>query len=80
MADRVDYQILLQEVVRTAREAAGRAAGKADGESRAILFAYYDILDVLKTQAQTMEVPLSDIGLEGVDLDALLKVQTRQAA
>jgi hypothetical protein len=30
-------------------------------------------LDVIKTQAEIMEVPLSEIGLEGFDADALLR-------
>jgi hypothetical protein len=82
MAQQIDYQILLQEVVRTAKAAAEEGIGKTDAESRALVFAYYDILDVVKTQAEIMEVPLSEIGLEGYDLDALLKAQAahRQAA
>jgi hypothetical protein len=75
MAKQIDYQILLQEVVRTAKAAAQEAVGKADADSRILLFAYHDILDVVKTQAEVMEVPLSEIGLEGYDVDALVAAQ-----
>ncbi len=82
MAQQIDYQILLQEIVRTAKAAAEESIGKTDAESGALLFAYHDILDVVKTQAEIMDVPLSEIGLEGYDLDALLEAQAahRQAA
>jgi len=83
MDKQIDYQILLQEVVRTAKAAAQDASGRPDAQSRFTLLAYYDILDVVKTQAEIMEVPLSEIGLDGYDADALLAVQAaprRQAA
>jgi hypothetical protein len=70
MNEQIDYQILLQEVVKTAKEAAIRA--KNINEEGA-LFAYYDILDVIKTQAIIMKVPLSEIGLEGFDPDELIR-------
>lgn len=76
MASQIDYQILLQEVVRTAKAATQDVIGKTDAESRALLFAYHDILDAVKTQAEMMEVPLSEIGLEGFDLDGLIAAQT----
>lgn len=80
MDKQIDYQILLQEVVKTAREASARFSKRPDPESRAILFAYYDILDVIKTQAEIMEIPLSEIGLKGFDVDALLSTQIKKAA
>lgn len=80
MASQIDYQILLQEIVKTAKEAADLASKKSGAENRALLFAYYDILDVIKTQAEVMEIPLSEIGMEGVSLDALLSAQTKRAA
>ncbi len=83
MAKQIDYQILLQEVVRTAKAGAEDAMGQPDAESRFTLLAYYDILDVVKTQAEIMEVPLSEIGLEDFNVDALLAAQAdpkRQAA
>ena len=59
MSEQIDYQILLQEVVKTAKEAAISAKEKKD---QSLLFAYHDILDVIKTQAEVMEVPLDEIG------------------
>lgn len=70
MSEQIDYQILLREVVKTAKEAATAAKSQQRGD---LVFGYYDILDVIKTQAEIMEVPLSEIGLEGFDTDALLR-------
>jgi hypothetical protein len=70
MTKQVDYQVLLETAVTAAVKAAESA--KQEGNSD-LLFAYYDILDVIKTQANIMEVPLGELGLENVDLDELLK-------
>lgn len=70
MSAQIDYQILLQEIVKTAKDAALAAKNRKDDK---LLFAYYDILDVIKTQAEVMEVPLEELGLENVDLDELIK-------
>lgn len=68
MSQQIDYQILLQEVIKTAREAAHQA-GEADSPfERGLKAAYYDIMDVAKTQAEIMEVPLAEIGLDGVEI------------
>lgn len=81
MSAQIDYQILLQEIVRTAKLAADSA--KQDRDDK-LLFAYYDILDVVKTQAEVMGIPLSEIGLENVDLDeyvkATVEISRQQAA
>lgn len=69
MAQQIDYQVLLQEVVKTAKEAAMRSKNAGDWGP---LFAYHDILDVVKTQAEILEVPLAEIGLDGVNLDQFL--------
>lgn len=69
MSEQIDYQILLQEVVKTAIEAARCAKHKGD---QGALYAYYDIIDVVKTQAEVMDVPLSEVGLDGVDVDTFL--------
>lgn len=71
MSQQIDYQILLQEIVRTAKASAEQAQAVDEPFERGLKSAYYDILDVVKTQAEAMEVPRSEIGLEGVDLDAL---------
>lgn len=54
----------------TAKDAAESAKERRD---EAMLFAYYDILDAVKTQADIMEVPLEKIGLKDVDLNELVK-------
>lgn len=70
MSAQIDYQILLQEIVKTAKDAALAAKNRKDDK---LLFAYYDILDVIKTQAEVMEVPLEELGLANVDLDEFIK-------
>ena len=70
MSSQIDYQLLLETIVMTAKNAAQSARERRD---EAMLFAYYDILDAVKTQADIMEVPLDKIGLQDVNLDALVK-------
>ncbi|AFL75028.1 hypothetical protein [Thiocystis violascens] len=70
MSAQIDYQILLEEVVRTAKAAAEQAVDEPF--EHGLKAAYYDILDVVKTQAEVMEVPLSEIGLGDFDPDSLL--------
>jgi len=52
MAKQIDYEVLLETLITTAKNAAIEASGKTDPESRAYLFAYCDILDAVKTQAE----------------------------
>lgn len=70
MTQQIDYQVILEEVVRTANKAA--QAAKENGNAE-MLFAYYDILDVIKTQADIMEIPPKEIGMQGINLDDLIK-------
>lgn len=70
MSSQIDYQVLLETIVMTAKDAAESAKERRD---EAMLFAYYDILDAVKTQADIMQVPLEKIGLKNVDLDELVK-------
>lgn len=79
MADQTDYGIILRELLTTARTAAQLAHGKADAFSRGQVAAYHDLLDVAATQAQAMDVPLSDLGIDSFDPDSLL-TPPRQAA
>jgi hypothetical protein len=74
MSEEIDYQILLQEVVKTAREAGASAKKQKQDE---LLFGYYDILDVIKTQAEIMAVPLAEIGLNGFDPEELMPVKAK---
>jgi len=70
VSSQIDYQVLLETIVMTAKDAAESAKERRD---EAMLFAYYDILDAVKTQADIMEVPLEKIGLKDVDLNELVK-------
>lgn len=70
MSSQIDYQVLLETIVMTAKDAAESAKERRD---EAMLFAYYDILDAVKTQADIMEVPLEKIGLKDFDLNELVK-------
>ncbi len=70
MSSQIDYQLLLETIVMTAKNAAQSARERRD---EAMLFAYYDILDAVKTQADIMEVPLDKIGLQDFNLDDLVK-------
>jgi hypothetical protein len=76
----VSYQVILQAIVAAAREAALEAVGSGDPNAEAQVFAYYDILDVAKEQAELLEVPLADIGLADFDPDVLLPGRRRPAA
>ena len=67
MASQIDYQVLLETIITTAKKAADKNRGKIDVESKAKLFAYCDVLDAVMTQADILEVPLADIGLDGFD-------------
>lgn len=70
MSKQIDYQVLLETVVIAANKAAERAKQENNSD---LLFAYYDILDVIKTQAEVMGVPKNEIGMEGLNVDDLLK-------
>ena len=70
MSSQIDYQLLLETIVMTAKNASQSARERRD---EAMLFAYYDILDAVKTQADIMEVPLDKIGLQDFNLDDLVK-------
>ena len=69
MSQQIDYQILLQEIIKTAHQAALQSSTVDSPFERGLKAAYYDILDVAKTQAEMMEVPLTEIGLDGVEND-----------
>ena len=67
MASQIDYQVLLETIITTAKKAADKNSGKSDLESKAMLFAYCDVLDAVMAQADILEAPLAEIGLEGFD-------------
>ena len=67
-----DYQVLLETLIITAKQAARQASMKDDPQSRALAFAYADVLDAVITQANIQSVPLAELGLEGFDPYALV--------
>lgn len=69
MSKSIDYKVLLETMITTARKAAENAARDSD---KALVFAYCDVLDAVKQQAEVMGVKLSEIGLEGFDPYALV--------
>ena len=71
MTKQIDYQVLLETVVIAATKAAERAKQENNSD---LLFAYYDILDVIKTQAEIMDIPMSEIGMKNLNVDDFLKV------
>jgi len=71
MSEQIDYRVLLETAVITAKKAAQAAARDSDPNSKAMVFAYCDVLDAVKQQAEVMSIPLDEIGLEGFDPYAL---------
>lgn len=66
--------ICLAEVVELLKEEGLAHAGKYEG-----LLAY-QALSRIKSSADAYDVPLAEIGLDGFDLDALLRTQVKSAA
>lgn len=67
------YKIVLIALIDLLKEQAKAGAGQVEG-----LNAYQALLEA-KAQADALGVPLSDIGLEGVNLDALINPPRRAA-
>ena len=67
------YKIVLIALIDLLKEQAKSGAGQVEG-----LNAYQALLEA-KAQADALGVPLSDIGLEGVNLDALINPPRRAA-
>ena len=73
MAER-HYKTILIAVIDLLKEQGLAGAGSVDG-----LQAYAALLEA-QNQAEAFGVPLANIGLEGFDLDRLLKKPQRQVA
>jgi hypothetical protein len=77
-------QVVVEEVMRAAVDAARKAAAQAasgDRHAAGQVFAYYNVLDVLKEQAALAGVVFDDVELQGFDPDELLALAApRQAA
>lgn len=62
-----DYKDLLETIITTARKAAEKRQGETDAQSKAMVFAYCDVLDAAMTQASILGVDLSELGLADFD-------------
>jgi hypothetical protein len=64
---------LAEQVLQAAKEGAlEAAAGKKGDYDSGMVMAYYDVLTVAIEQAEILDIPLKDIGLDGFDPDKLL--------
>ena len=61
------------EILDLANQARNRLATERTDYCEGRLFSYYEILDLMKQEALTFEIPLGDIGLEGVKIEDFLK-------
>jgi hypothetical protein len=76
-------QVVLEEVMRAAMQAALRAATQAaDGDRHAAgqVFAYHDVLDVFKEQAELLGMKISDAELAAFDPDQLIQLSAPRKA
>lgn len=76
-------QVVLEEVMRAAVDAARKAALQAAGGDRHAagqVFAYYNVLDVLKEQADLLGLAFADTGLQSFDPDELLEAAAPRKA
>ena len=62
-----DYKDLLETIISTARKAAEKSSRSHDPQSRALTFAYCDVLDAAMTQAKVLEIDLNEFGLADFD-------------
>ncbi|MFO1433136.1 MAG: hypothetical protein U1F76_24030 [Candidatus Competibacteraceae bacterium] len=72
MAEQVDYQIILQELLAKARQAAENANSN-DDYHQGLRMAYYDILSFALDQGLAFDVSAADLGLAGFDPAHLLR-------
>ena len=67
-----DYKDLLETIISTARKAAEKSSRSNDPQSRALTFAYCDVLDAAIMQAKVLEIDLNELGLADFDPYAVL--------
>ena len=83
MAEQIDYQVVLQELLGKARRSAEQATSN-DAYHRGLRMAYYDLISFALDQGEVFGVSASDLGLAGFDPQDLLREPTteksRQAA
>ena len=76
-------QVVLEEVMRAALESARKAAVQAAAGNRHAagqVFAYHDVLDVLKEQASLLGVQFDDRELAAFDPDELIRAAAPRRA
>lgn len=76
-------QVVLEEVMRAAMESARKAAHQAAGGDRHAagqVFAYHDVLDVLKEQAELLGIQFDDRELASFDPDELIRAAAPRRA
>jgi hypothetical protein len=62
-----------QELVSLAKRIESEAQGPEDPFQRGRLFAIYEVLSLMNQQAETFGLTTNQIGLEGFDIEKLLK-------
>lgn len=75
-------QVVLEEVMVAALDSARSAAEQAatgDSYSAGKVDAYYDVLDVLKEQAELLGVKFDDVRLQRLNLDELFQASVKKA-
>lgn len=76
-------QVVLEEVMRAALESARKAAQQAAGGDRHAagrVYAYHDVLDVLKEQAELLGIQFDDRELASFDPDELIRAAAPRRA
>ena len=66
MAEQIDYQVVLQELLGKARRAAEQAA-QGDAYHQGLRMAYYDLISFALDQGKIFGVSAADLGLAGLD-------------
>jgi len=72
-----DAQVVLEEVMTAAIDAARRAqheGANGDPFQSGLLMAYYDVLDIIKTEADLSDLKFCDESLNAFDPDELLGI------
>ena len=75
MPEKTDHYLsdLGAEVLKLARKAQKDATGSCDAFAKGRQTAFYEVLSLMKQQAEVFELDSKAIGLSGIDLDELLQ-------
>ncbi|CAI8883065.1 hypothetical protein [Methylocaldum szegediense] len=80
MANRIDLQVILEEIVNAAKEHGAEAARGEREFDKGLAMAYYDVLNIAKEQAELLGVDPAEIGLADIDLEKQLLRPKRKEA